>query len=46
MRAGVVGRRSLDEGKLKRGKGRQLGRKKGANWRKGGKKVGEEMQEW
>lgn len=46
IRAGVVGRRSLDEGKLKRGKGRQLGRKKGANWRKGGKKVGEEMQEW
>lgn len=27
-----------DEGKLKRRKGRQLGRKKGANWRKGGER--------
>lgn len=41
--AGAVGWRSLEKGKPKWGKGRQLGRKKGANWRKGGKKVGEEM---
>lgn len=41
LRTGAAGLRSREEGKLKWGKGRQLGRKKGAKQRKGGRTVGE-----
>lgn len=46
IRAGVVGR-SLDEGKLKRRKGRQLGeRREQTGEKEEREKVGEEMQGW